>query len=349
MRTYDRIAELPVRIDSYSLAGLEHPNPDWTRRTTLVVLQGGGMEGVGEDPNYQPDEQIAFQAAGAVLPIAGDFTLRQLAGLLDDLPVFDGEPMYPGCEDYRRWAFESAALDLALRQSGRNLADALGMHPRPVRFVVSMTMNGPHNLARLDQVLAAHPGLGAKVDASPAWSDDLIAHLAATGAVAVVDFKGAYHGTPVDQDADPDLYRRVLEAFPDVLIEDPHPDPEIVEILEPHQARVTWDANLHAVADIEALAVAPETVNFKPSRFGPLERLFDAYDYCAERGIAVYGGGQYELGVGRDHIQILASLFHPDASNDVAPAAYNTVDSFAGLPDSPLSPDLAATGFRRTA
>ena len=30
-----------------------------------------------------------------------------------------------------------------------------------------------------------------------------------------------------------------------------------------------------------------------------------------ERGIALYGGGQFELGPGRGHIQYLASLFHP--------------------------------------
>ena len=48
--------------------------------------------------------------------------------------------------------------------------------------------------------------------------------------------------------------------------------------------------------------------------------LFDAYDFCEERGMGAYGGGQYELGVGRGQIQYLAALFHPDAPNDIAPA-----------------------------
>ena len=60
-------------------------------------------------------------------------------------------------------------------------------------------------------------------------------------------------------------------------------------------------------------------VNIKPSRLGGLRNLLDAYDYCAERGIGNYGGGQFELGVGRGQIQYLASLFHADAPNDVAP------------------------------
>ena len=38
------------------------------------------------------------------------------------------------------------------------------------------------------------------------------------------------------------------------------------------------------------------------------------------RGIQMYGGGMGELGVARGQIQLLASLFHPDAPNDVAPA-----------------------------
>ncbi|MDQ4082394.1 MAG: hypothetical protein M3123_05855, partial [Actinomycetota bacterium] len=73
-----------------------------------------------------------------------------------------------------------------------------------------------------------------------------------------------------------------------------------------------------------------------------------AYDYCAERAIPVYGGGQFELGPGRGHIQYLASLFHPDAPNDVAPGGYNEVDPPAGLPKSPLSPAPDEAGFRWT-
>ena len=60
----------------------------------------------------------------------------------------------------------------------------------------------------------------------------------------------------------------------------------------------------------------------------------------------MYGGGQFELGPGRDHVQYLASLFHPDECNDVAPRAYNEVDLPAELPKSPLSPQTADSGFR---
>jgi hypothetical protein len=84
----------------------------------------------------------------------------------------------------------------------------------------------------------------------------------------------------------------------------------------------------------------------KPSRFGSLRALCDAYDYLAERGIRAYGGGQFELGPGRGQIQYLASLFHPDTPNDVAPSGYNLPDTPSGLPTSPLEPVPSATGFR---
>jgi hypothetical protein len=60
----------------------------------------------------------------------------------------------------------------------------------------------------------------------------------------------------------------------------------------------------------------------------------------------MYGGGQFELGPGRGQIQYLASLFHPGASNDVAPAGYNAPGPVAGLTSSPLDPDLPPIGFR---
>ena len=52
-------------------------------------------------------------------------------------------------------------------------------------------------------------------------------------------------------------------------------------------------------------------VNIKPSRLGGLRNLLDAYDYCAEHDIGCYGGGQFELGVGRGQNQYLASRVPP--------------------------------------
>ena len=176
------------------------------------------------------------------------------------------------------------------------------------------------------------------------WTDELIQELAATGAVDSIDFKGQYRGTVVDTPPDPALYRRVAEGLPEAWLEDPGLTDETTAVLEPHRDRVTWDAIIHSVEDIEALPWPPRTVNVKPSRFGSVERLFAAYDYCEARGIGAYGGGQWELGPGRGHIQLLAALNHPSTPNDVAPREYN-LDPQPGLPASPLTVTPRETGF----
>jgi hypothetical protein len=91
---------------------------------------------------------------------------------------------------------------------------------------------------------------------------------------------------------------------------------------------------------------APRTLNSKPSRFGRLSELLRFYDHCEQQGIGLYGGGMFELGPGREQIQYLASLFHPDGPNDVAPGAYNDPEPTSGLPPSPLEPAPEPTGFR---
>jgi hypothetical protein len=214
--------------------------------------------------------------------------------------------------------------------------------------VVSSRLGEPPTIAPVASRLARYPELSFKLDATPDWSDELIAELQALDCVDSIDFKGQYRGTVVDTPTDPYLYRRVAEAFPDAWLEDPDLDaPGAREALAAHEARITWDAPIHDVQDIVNAPVVPRTVNLKPSRFGSVRSLFAAYEHCEAQGMGAYGGGQYELGVGRDQIQLLAAIFHPDGPNDIAPGGYDALDPEPGLPESPLDPAPAATGFRR--
>jgi L-alanine-DL-glutamate epimerase-like enolase superfamily enzyme len=346
MSTYELVADLPLRIDGYALEGLEQDtSSDFTRKSTVIHLQGGGEEGVGEDVVYDAVDHEIAQDAGPALPLSGDWTIRTFAEHLATLDLFPQEPQRDVSRLYRAWAYESAALDLALRQAGRPLHEVLGREPQPVTFVVSLRLGEPPTLEPVARRLERYPTLRFKLDPTASWDEPLIADLVATGAVDSVDFKGLYTGTVVDQPADPVLYRRVVEAFPHAWIEDPKLTPEIDELLAPHRDRITWDANIHSIADIEALPFAPRMVNVKPSRLGGIRPLFDAYDYCAKRGIGAYGGGNFELGPGRGQIQYLASLFHPGTPNDTSPSGYNVIDPPPGLPTSPLPPAPSATGF----
>ncbi len=348
MATFDLLADLPVEVEGYELEPLRaQVSSAFERHTTVVHLHGGGVEGVGEDVVYDTVDHQLLQEAGAVHDLRGSWTLAGLCEQIDSLDLFPKKPQRDVSRLYRRWTFHSAALDLGLRQAGKGLFEVLGRDPRPVTFVVSLRLGEPPTMDPIEHRLARYPGLRFKLDPTSSWTPELIAELATTGAVDSVDFKSFYRGTVVDQAADPVLYERVVEALPEAWIEDPDvTDPRTAAVLERHHDRITWDAPIHSISDIEALPFPPRMVNIKPSRIGGLPKLCDAYDYCAERGIGAYGGGQFELGPGRGQNQYLASLFHPDTPNDLAPSPYNVADPPPGLPTSPLEPKPSASGFR---
>jgi hypothetical protein len=350
MSTFDLLAGLELEIDGYSLEGLRaEVSSGFERLSTVVHLHGGGVEGVGEDVVYDAEDQVALQEAGPVHAekLSGRFTLGEFCQLVDSLDLFPVAPIRDVSRLYRRWTFHSAALDLALAQAGRPLHAALDREARPLTFVVSLRLGEPPTLEPIERRLARYPSLHFKLDPTSSWTPELIQALVATGAVDSVDFKALYHGTVVDQPPDPVLYRRVAEAFPDAWIEDPDVvTPETAAVLAGAHDRITWDAPIHSIEDIEALPFPPRMVNIKPSRIGGLPKLCATYDYCAEHGIGAYGGGQFELGPGRGQAQYLASLFHPSTPNDIAPVGYNQNDPPPGLPDSPLPPAPSAVGFR---
>jgi L-alanine-DL-glutamate epimerase-like enolase superfamily enzyme len=329
------LADLPIHVERYRVERLRHEvTSGFVRVTTLVVMEGGGHEGVGEDVTYTAEDHDAFPEH---LPLTGRRGLAEQSQILDGRDLFGSPPQQEAARDYRRWAFESAALDLALRQAGSTLGAALGREPRPVRFVLSTR-------AAIDGWLDVDPTLEFKLDAEASWDEPLIAKLAATGRVRVVDLKAYYTGTPVDLGADPVLYRRLADGLPDTVIEDPALTPECREALSTALDRLSFDAPIHSLADLDALELSPRWLNIKPSRFGTVERLLECIEACEQRGIRMYGGGQFELGHGRRQIQALASVFYPDAANDVAPAEYNLGGPRAGLPPSPL-PAFAGVGF----
>jgi hypothetical protein len=354
MSSYERIADLPLEVDSLRFEGrsLEF-TPEFVRATTLIELRGpGGETGVGEDVVYDEIDHVNLQADGpGSIDLVGSYTLDSFSKRLDEVSLWPAPPVRATSLDYRRWAFESAALDLALAQAGRSLADVLEREPRPVNFVVSMRLGsweqeGPEKADRALRLIERYPGTKLKLDPTNNWTQELVDELVATGAVDSLDLKGQYKGTPVDVVTDPELYRMVIDAFPNAWLEDPDVTDETRPILDRVSDRITWDAPIHSVTDVLERPWKPRMVNIKPSRFGPLSRLFEMYDWCEQEGVQAYGGGQTELGPGRGHIQYLASLFHPDTPNDTAPSGYNNPQLTDGLPTSPLEPRIAPAGFR---
>jgi hypothetical protein len=323
------LADLPLRIDDYSVERRELAvSPQFTRVTTTVILRGDGATGEGEDVTYTASDHDEFPDDEM---LAGSWTLADYSVRLNDLALFGSEPQMEASHDYRRWAFESAALDLALGQAGRSLADALGRPYRPVRFVASTR-------ADTSPYRELYPALEFKLDVEEDWDRTLMEQLAATDRVRVLDLKAYYRNTGVDLAPDPALYRLVAESFPDAVIEDAWLADGCLEALTGAEERLSFDAPIHSWADVRKLDVEPRWLNIKPSRFGTLRGLLDCIEECETHGIAMYGGGQFELGPGRRQIQRLASVFYADGPNDVAPSAYNEGPARPGLPQSPLQP-----------
>ena len=163
----------------------------------------------------------------------------------------------------------------------------------------------------------------------------------------MLDLKGTYPGTSVYQPPDARLYRSLLKAFPRAWFEDPALTSETAPLFEAHRDRISWDEPVHAPADLDRLDPLA-AVNIKPSRLGSFVALFATLDRCRAMGLNLYGGGQSEIGPGRGQIQLLAALFYPDGSNDVAPIGWDDEDPAGDLLGGPLVQPDPVSGFRWT-
>ncbi len=351
---WSAVADLPLRIDAYELEGLtEAVSSDFLRKSTVVHLRGDGEEGIGEDVTYDAVDQEHLQAAGPALPLAGSWTLGSFSEHVGGLDTFPVAPQRDVSRLYRRWAYESAALDLALRQRGVSLHEHLGRTPRPVTFVVSLRLGEPPTPGA--RCSAAWPGtrrLRFKLDATSSWDDDAGRRAGRQrsrrldrpqGPLRRLDRRSGRRRRPLPargRGVPPRLDRGSAAQRGDRR----RPG-------GPTAQRFAWDAPIHSVADIEALPYPPGMVNIKPSRLGGLRSLLDAYDYCTARGIGMYGGGQFELGPGRGQNQYLASLWHPDGPNDVAPSGLQPAPAAGGPARQPAAggrrADRLSLGVRR--
>ena len=132
MSSWDLLRDLPLEIEAVEPELLARATPRFTRKTTVLHLTGAGEEGLGEDVTYDGAEHDRWPQ----LALEGSWTLESFSEHVGALDLFAAEPAQHAYFDYRRWAIESAALDLALRQAGTALGAALGREAaRQVRLV----------------------------------------------------------------------------------------------------------------------------------------------------------------------------------------------------------------------
>lgn len=358
-RLLEAVLPLPVRIERVASSQLELGGAtSFTRVTTIVELHGDGRVGRGEDISYSSDTQAEVPAALASREdLVGEWTIASLAEHLDAHPLRTAGGMRmddkPG---YHRWAVESAALDLALRQRGTDLATLVGAEWQPLRVSLSMGLGTPPSDEAVRAWLARDPSISFKLDASTAWDHPLVAKLAAAGdAIATVDMKALYTGDWADNDYPPSLYVAIGHGLPHALIEDARLDADSLDALdEDALGRLAWDYPITKPQDVPGLAestatfsdLRPAAINIKPSRFGTLERMLETIALCDREGIPCYAGGQFELGVGRTQVQAIASLCFPDGPNDCAPVMFHAATPQSDdVPLGPVAPPAGHVGF----
>src|SRR4051812_20096653 len=82
-------------------------------------LVGAGADGLGEDVSVFREDGTTLHEARPALPLEGEWTLAGFCDHLATLELWPQPPEWEAALRWRNWAFESAALDLALRQAGR--------------------------------------------------------------------------------------------------------------------------------------------------------------------------------------------------------------------------------------
>ena len=333
MSTYSLIAGLPVVVDSYELEGLEQAvSSDFVRRTTVVRLRGAGEEGVGEDVDLRRRRPArGFQAAGPVLDLAGDAHARLALG-----PVRGPARSPPlGLRERRaRPRAPPGRADACTTCSGASRSRSPSSSPP------SLPDGTPGAPAR------RCPGMRFKLDPRATGT-----RRSSTSSPRSTRRRGRLQGGVQlarrhERTPPPSLYRLVVEALPDALIEDPDvTDPEKAAILEPHRDRITWDALIHSVADVDALPFPPKVLNSKPSRFGSVPRAVRLLRHlCRARDRAVRRRPVRARPRPRPDPVPRVALPPGTPPNDVAPGEYNLVPAAAGPADEPACRALGGTG-----
>jgi hypothetical protein len=153
---WPQLAQLTLVVEACELERLEvHPSFSVNRTTTQIRLLGAGTDGLGEDICPFPDEPAARPSP----PLTGEWTLERFCDHLAAVEQWPTPPRWEAARMYRNWAYESAALDLALRQAGCALHDVLELEPRPVRFVNSLGLGDPPSTGTIRDRLARYPSL----------------------------------------------------------------------------------------------------------------------------------------------------------------------------------------------
>ena len=272
--------------------------------------------------------------------LAGSYSLGELCGRVGGLDLFPDLP-YATFEALRRWAFEPPRS--TSRCAGASRSVAVSRDPRPVdvrRLHAARAPAGPRAGSRCS--IATGPRF--KLDPTNTGANDLMAS-SSRPARSTRLTQGPLPGTPVDEQTDPVLYRGVRPRR--------FPKPGSRIPTSPTRPPPSWSPTVTASpgtrrsirSPTSRPSRSPKMVNIKPSRFGALRASVRGLRLLRARGHRRLRRRAMGARLGRGHIQYLASLFHPDTPNDMAPTG-TTSPTRRGPPDHPARSRAAETGFR---
>lgn len=282
-----------MTVDAGAVAVPSYPGEP--RPTSHLRLEGGGHVGLGEHVGWSIDAHRAFAERAVPSVLRGRLSVGDLSARLRT--VLD--------DPYDRAALEAAAIDLALHQAGRSLADLAGVNARPTRYVISFS--APTAPRRTLEEGLGDSVVRAKLDVAPEWSARDLREVAATGRVAIFDWK---RGGTDEQHA------QLREIAADSLQEDPGPAPCLGSPAIADRRSV--DDPFRTARSLEGQP-PPAAANLKPARMGGVLEAIEGAARCHEAGIPIYFGGMFELGPGRRQLLALASVLCPEGPNDIAP------------------------------
>ena len=236
------------------------------------------------------EDGTSLHEARPALGLEGEWTLAGFSEHLATLELFVKPPEWEGAPRFRRWAFESAALDLALRQAGRPLHEVLEREPQRLRFVNSLSLGKQPSIEPVRRRLARSPGVRFKLTLRPPGRrarrrgrghrrgrhDRLqgpvrLRGRGSAGAGRAVrprarGFPGRVPGGPPRPARDRAAARRSGRA-------------RLLRRADPQRRGHRRDAAAGARGERQAFAI------------GSLRGLFEVYARCAREGRPMYGGG----------------------------------------------------------
>lgn len=309
----------PLTVETVDLRVLAMPlvhpfrtsfGTETVRRTVVVRVGAGGLEGWGECP-VASFPGYAYETVETALHVLSDFLLPGLPGsevrcpdegLPEAFVRVRGHPM-------AKTGVEAALYDLFARREGISLAQLHGGSRASIEVGVSVGMQ-----PTVDELLGrvasfVERGYGrVKIKIQPGWDREVLGAL-----------RGRFPDLPLWVDAnqaygpgDMDLLAS-LDDFGPGLVEQPFGQddlPSHAELARRARTPVCLDESVGSAGCLEtALALgAIGALNIKAPRVGGYAAAKALHDRARAAGLPVWCGGLLETGIGRLHNVALASL-----------------------------------------